>query len=74
MHVYERVYKYIKSFIAKNGYPPNYREIMTEMDYASSHSVSDVLSRLEKKGMVELVKEDRNGVNTLRAIKIKESK
>jgi repressor LexA len=60
----DKIYKYIKSEIAKRGVPPTIREIGLQFDISSTNGVRYFLDKLEEEGLI------RRQSRTARGIKI----
>lgn len=48
-----RVLNFISKYIGDKCYPPSYRDISAEMDFASTNSVTNHLTALEQKGFIK---------------------
>lgn len=49
----EKIYNYVKQYIADTGYPPSVREICDAVGLKSTSTVHGHLTRLEKKGLIQ---------------------
>ena len=47
----EQIYKYIKGYIARHGYPPSVREISVAIGLKSASTVHGYLRKLEERGL-----------------------
>ena len=48
-----RIYRYLETYIRKNGRPPSYQEIQGYFNFRSLNSVAKHLKQLERKGYLE---------------------
>lgn len=51
----ERVLKFVKSYIAKSGYPPTREEISDHFGWASCNSAQQHLQLIQRKGYLKLM-------------------
>jgi repressor LexA len=48
-----RIYRYLETYLRRNGRPPSYQEIQEHFDFRSLNSVAKHLKQLERKGYLE---------------------
>lgn len=51
-----KVFSFIKNFIAKNNYPPSYKDIKEAVNLKSKSSVSIYVQNLEERGWIKRLK------------------
>ncbi|MEK5038747.1 LexA family protein [Sporosarcina sp. FSL K6-3457] len=51
----QKIYDYIKSYIADNQYPPTIREITTGVGLKSPSTVHGHLDRMREKGYIDFI-------------------
>ena len=61
----DRVYRFVKAYARKNGYPPSMREIGDAVGLSSLSSVSHQLAKLEAEGKIE---RKPNAARTIRIV------
>ena len=61
----DAVFKFIKSFTAKNGYPPTRDEISEHMGWASSNAAHYHITKLVKDGRISVSRNLSRGIMIL---------
>ena len=51
-----KVFTFIKNYIAKNNYPPSYKDIKEAANFKSKSSVSIYIEKLEERGWIKRLK------------------
>jgi len=61
----ERVYIFVRDFIATHRYPPSIRDIMVGLDLSSTSVASYHLTKLELQGRIAITREIARGIRIL---------
>jgi repressor LexA len=61
----ERVYRFVREFIDKNGYSPSYEEICRHLGFASKNSVAKHMRQLEDRGYVKSISGRRRSLELI---------
>ena len=59
------IFKYIKRFQAKNGYPPSRSEICDQFNFKSRNAAQDHLLGIEKRGWIKIIPSISRGIKIL---------
>lgn len=59
------VFKFIKRYQAKHGYPPTRAEIVKQFGYSSATAANDHLKAIEKRGWIKLLPTVSRGIKIL---------
>lgn len=55
MNQIEQVYRHVKEFIKKNGYPQSYSQIARELNL-KKHEVEEAMEKLEENGRIKITR------------------
>jgi SOS-response transcriptional repressor LexA len=61
----ERVYIFVRDFIATHRYPPSIRDIMIGLELSSTSVASYHLTKLELQGRISITREIARGIRML---------
>ena len=61
----ERVLKFVRAHVKKNGYPPTHAEIAQHFEWASNTAAKQHLEALQKKGQIYLAEGISRGIKVL---------
>jgi repressor LexA len=64
----KEIFRFIRDFIARNGYPPTYEEIRHGLELSSKSQVNYHLEILEEKGYLERVPNTPRGLRVLKGM------
>ena len=57
-----QIFKFIKKFIVRHGYPPTRAEICDQFGFKSKKAATDHLSLIEKKGYITIAPKVSRGI------------
>lgn len=60
-----QIFKYIKRYMAKHGYPPTRAEIREQFKFKSNNAVTDHLKSIEKRGWIKIIPMISRGIKIL---------
>ena len=57
-----QIFKFIKRFQARHGYPPTRAEITNQFGFKSPNATADHLKAIEKRGWIKLIPDIARGI------------
>jgi len=60
-----QIFKFLKRYQAKHGYPPTRQEITDQFQFKSNNATADHLKAIEKRGWIKIVPDTSRGIKIL---------
>lgn len=60
-----QVFDFVVDYVATNGFPPSRQEISQHFKFRSNNAAQEHLSKIEKKGWIQLTKGINRGIKIL---------